>query len=102
VTVLLTVVVPEVADGKDAAALLTIAAESTAIDVVYAVGVEGHFPVPGSTVLRGHHPWVVRSLTETTAVIADLNGSVVEVSTRALWPGTIGVGDDGRQGHVTR
>ena len=89
ITVLLTVVVPEAADVEDAAALLTLAAQSTAIDVVHAVGVEGHFSVPGSTVLRGSHPYVVASVTATTAVITDLTGTSVEISHRALWPDTL-------------
>ena len=93
VTVLLTVVVPEAADPDDAASSLTLAAESTAVDVVHAVAVEGHFPVPGSTVLRGTRPYVVESVTATTAVITDLGGSSVEISHRALWPDVVAVAD---------
>jgi hypothetical protein len=48
VTVLVTVVVPEAADPEDAAALVADAAVSSALDVVHAVGVEGHLPVAGS------------------------------------------------------
>src|SRR5664280_854493 len=51
VTVLVTVVVPEAADPEDAAALVADAAVSSALDVVHAVGVEGHLPVAGSTVV---------------------------------------------------
>ena len=56
VTVLTTLVVPEEADTDDAAALLAVAAESTALQVVQSVGVEGHLPVPGATVRRGRQP----------------------------------------------
>src|SRR5659263_515030 len=42
VTVLVTVAVPEAADPEDAAALVADAAVSNALDVVHAVGVEGH------------------------------------------------------------
>jgi hypothetical protein len=48
VTVLVTVVVPEAADPEDAAALVADAAVSSALDVVHAVGVEGHLPVADS------------------------------------------------------
>ena len=44
VTVLVTVAVPEAVDPEDAAV-------SSALDVVHAVGVAGHLPVAGSTVV---------------------------------------------------
>ena len=93
VTVLLTIVVPEAADAEDAASLLTLAAQSTAVDVLHAVGVEGHFALPGSTVLRGTRLYVVESVTATTAVITDLSGSSVEISHRALWPDVVVAAD---------
>ena len=58
VTVLLTLAVPGEADAEDAAALAADAAESTALVVVAAWGVEGHPPVPGRVVQhrRGRQP----------------------------------------------
>jgi len=52
VTVLLTLAVPEAADPEDAAALVADAAATTALEVRHAVGVEGHLPAPGATVVR--------------------------------------------------
>ena len=88
VTVLVTLSVPPEADPGDAAALVAIAAESSALQVVHAVGVEGHLPVPGSTVVRGRQPrpWLVLSVAEGTAVMRDLAAGTVEVSWRALAP----------------
>jgi len=56
VTVLVTLAVPETADADDAATLVAVAAESTALHVVHTTGVEGHLPVPGTTVTRGRQP----------------------------------------------
>lgn len=88
VTVLVTLSVPQEADPDDAAALVAIAAESVALQVVHTVGVEGHLPVPGSTVVRGWQtrPWLVLSVAEGTAVLRDLASGTVEVSWRALAP----------------
>lgn len=88
VTVLVTLSVPQEADPDDAAALVAIAAESNALQVVHTVGVEGHLPVPGSTVMRGRQirPWLVLSVAERTAVLRDLAFGTVEVSWRALAP----------------
>jgi len=46
--------------------LVAIASESNALQVVHTVGVEGHLPVPGSTVIRGRQirPWLVLSVAE--------------------------------------
>ena len=60
VTVLVTLAVPDTADADDAATLIAVAADSTALSVVHTAGVEGNFPVPGSTVMRGRQerPWI--------------------------------------------
>ncbi len=88
VTVLLTVAVPDTADAADAAALVALAAETTALDVVHTTAVEGHLPLPGSTVLRGRQerPWLVKAINDRTAMVADLAGGQVEVSLRSLSP----------------
>ena len=85
---LLTVALPEAADASDAATLVALAAETSALDVVHATAVEGHLPLPGSTVLRGRQPrpWLVKAVNERTAMVADLAGGVVEVSLRSLSP----------------
>jgi hypothetical protein len=75
VTVLVTLAVPDAADAADAATLIAGAADSTALAVIDTTGVEGHLPLPGSTVMRGTiqvelthlHPDQVDSPTETTA-----------------------------------
>ncbi len=66
VTVLLTLAVPEVADPEDAAALVADAAATTALEVRHAVGVEGHLPAPGATVVRPgrRQPWQVVAVSE--------------------------------------
>jgi len=88
VTVLVTVAVPDAADPSDAATLVALAAETTALDVVHTTAVEGHLPLPGSTVLRGRQlrPWLVKAANDRTATVADLAGGVVEVSVRSLAP----------------
>lgn len=53
VTVLVPLSVPDTADAVHAATLVAVAADSAAPQVVHTVGVEGHLPVPGTTVLRG-------------------------------------------------
>jgi hypothetical protein len=75
VTVLVTLAVPDAADAADAATLIAGAADSTALAVIDTTGVEGHLPLPGSTVMRGTiqvelthlHSDQVDSPTETTA-----------------------------------
>ncbi len=88
VSVVVTLAVPDEADPDDAAALLAVAAESTALQVVHTAAVEGHLPVPGSTVVRGRQPrpWLVASAGDRTAMLRDLADGTVEVSYRALAP----------------
>ncbi len=88
VTVLLTLAVPEVADPEDAAALVADAAATTALEVRHAVGVEGHLPAPGATVVRPgrRQPWQVVALTADTLRLRDLTGDIVEVSRRSVRP----------------
>ena len=88
VTVLLTVAVPDTADAAYAATLVALAAETTALDVVHTTAVEGHLPLPGTTVLRGRQPrpWLVKTVNDRTATVADLAGGIVEVSLRSLSP----------------
>ncbi len=88
VTVLLTLAVPEVADLEDAAALVADAAATTALEVRHAVGVEGHLPVPGATVVRPgrRQPWQVVAVAVDKLRLRDLAGDVVEVSRRSVQP----------------
>jgi hypothetical protein len=88
VTVLVTVSIPAVADPDDAASLLALGAETTGLEVVHTAGVEGHLPVPGSTVLHGRRdrPWIVRTVNQRTATITDLTGNTLEVPLRSLTP----------------
>jgi len=88
VTVLLTLAVPEVADPEDAAALVADAAAMTALEVRHAVGVEGHLPAPGATVVRPgrRQPWQVVAVTADTLRLRDLTGDIVEVSRRSVRP----------------
>ncbi len=87
VTVLVTLSVPDTADA-DADALVAVAADSTALQVVHTVGVEGHLPVPGTTVLRGRQPrpWMVQSVTADAAILTDLAGGVIHVALTSLHP----------------
>ena len=87
-TVLVTLAVPDTADTDDAAALIAVAADSTALTVIHTTGIEGHLPLPGSTVLRGrqHRPWMVHSLSADTAILTDLAGGVIQVALTALHP----------------
>ena len=91
VTVLVTLSVPDAADAADAAALIAVAADSTALTVIHTTGVEGHLPLPGSTVLRGRQPrpWLVQSVTATTATLTDLAGGVIDVAFTALHPDAV-------------
>ncbi len=95
VTVLVTLAVPETADAEDAATLIALAAQTTALDVVHTAAVEGHLPLPGTTVLRGRQqrPWLVKSVNDRTAMLADLTGSSVEVSLRSLSPDPLNTED---------
>lgn len=88
VTVLVTLAVPDTADADDAATLIAVAADSTALSVVHTAGVEGHLPVPGSTVMRGRQerPWMVRSVSADTASLTDLAGGVIQVALTSLHP----------------
>ncbi len=88
VTVLLTLAVPEAADPEDAAALVADAAQSAALQVRHATGVEGHLPTPGATVVRTGRgqPWQVVAVTVDTLRLRDLAGDVVEVSRRSVRP----------------
>jgi len=87
VTVLVTLSVPDTADADDAATLIAVAAD-TALQVVHTVGVEGHLPVPGTTVMRGRQPrpWMVQSVTADAAILTDLAGGVIHVALSALHP----------------
>jgi len=88
VTVLVTLSVSDTADADDAATLIAVAADSTAIQVVHTIGVEGHLPVPCTTVLRGRQtrPWMVQSLTADAAILTDLAGGTIHVALTALHP----------------
>ncbi len=67
-TVLLTLAVPEAADPQDAAALVADAAATSALEVRHAVGVEGHLPAQGVTVVwpGRRQPWQVVAVTADT------------------------------------
>ena len=88
VTVLVTLAVPDTADADDAATLVAVAADSTALTVVHTTGIEGHLPLPGTTVLRGRQerPWMVQSVVPDAAILTDLTGGVIHVSLTALHP----------------
>lgn len=88
VTVLVTVVVPEPADPEDAAALIADAAACSALEVVHAVGVEGHLPAPGALVLHvgGQQPWRVQAINQGSAVLVNLAGETVRVPLARLVP----------------
>jgi len=88
VTVLVTLSVPDTADADDAATLVAVAADSTALHVVHTVGVEGHLPVLGTTVLRGRQPrpWMVQSVVPDAAILTDLPGGVIRVALTARHP----------------
>ncbi len=88
VTVLVTLSVPDTADADDAATLIAVAADSTALTVIHTTGVEGHLPVPGTTVLRGRQqrPWLVHSVSTNTAILTDLAGGTIKVGLTHLHP----------------
>jgi hypothetical protein len=102
VTVLVTISVPDVADPGDAASLLTLAAETTGLEVVHTAAVEGHLPVPGSTVLHGRQdrPWIVTTLSQDTATITDLTGDVREAPLRSLSPDPVTTPETTDPSHV--
>ena len=89
VAVLLTVAVPDAADASDAATLVALAAETTALDVVHTTAVEGHLPLPGSTVLRGRQPrpGLVKAVNGRTAMSPTWPGEWSRCAC-ALWPPT--------------
>ena len=88
VKVLVTVAVPAAADPEDAAALVADAAVSTARDVVHAVGVEGHLPVTGSTVVPTGtgEPAAVLVVGEGTVLLRHLGGELQQEPLVALAP----------------
>ncbi len=88
VTVLVTLAVPDTADADDAATLIAVAADSTALTVVHTTGVEGHLPLPGTTVLRARQerPWLVQSVTADAAILTDLAGGTIHVALTSLHP----------------
>lgn len=88
VTVLLTLAVPETADPEDAAQLAADAATSTALQVVHATAVEGHLPVPGTTVVRTGHdqPWLVVGANQDSVRLGGLDGRDVLVPRRSVRP----------------
>jgi hypothetical protein len=53
VTVLVTFPVPGTADTDDAATLIAVTAQSSALTATHTTGVEGHLPLPEATVNRG-------------------------------------------------
>jgi len=59
----------------------------------HAVGVEGHLPAPGATVVRPgrRQPWQVVAVTVDTLRLRDLIGDVVEVSRRSVPPDPLDV-----------
>ncbi|UZJ26908.1 hypothetical protein RHODO2019_18110 (plasmid) [Rhodococcus antarcticus] len=87
-TVLVTLAVPDTADADDAATLIAVAADSTALTVIHTTGVEGHLPLPGSTVMRGRQerPWLVHSVSADNAILTDLAGGVIQVALTSLHP----------------
>ena len=97
VTVVLTVAVPAEADAEDAAGLVADAAVSTALQVVFAAGVEGHLPVPGSLVLRrgGCRPWRVEAVSKEFATLTDLGGAVVRARLTRLAPDPLAASGEG-------
>ena len=103
VTVVVTLAVPEAADPDDAAALLTVAADSAALVVVHAVGVEGHLPLPGATVLRADYegPWLVESVGADGAVLRDLGGGTTRAPLVGLAPDPLDEDADTTEGSAT-
>ena len=88
VTVLVTLSVPDTTDADDAATLIAVAADSTALTVVHTTGVEGHLPLLGTTVMRGRQerPWVVQSVVPHAAILTDLAGGTIHVALTSLHP----------------
>jgi hypothetical protein len=83
-----TLSVPDTADADDAATLIAVAADSTALTVVHTSGVEGHLPLPGTTVMRGRQerPWMVQSVVPHAAILTDLAGGTIHVALTSLHP----------------
>lgn len=88
VTALVTLRVPDTADADDAATLIAVAADSTALTAVHATGVEGHLPLPGTAVMRGRQerPWMVQSVVPHAAILTDLAGGTPHVALTSLHP----------------
>jgi len=88
VTVLLTLAVPDTADPEDAAQLAADAATSTALQVVHATAVEGHLPVPGTTVVRAgrDQPWLVVAADRDSVRLRDPTGQDVHVTRPSVRP----------------
>jgi hypothetical protein len=104
VTVLVTLAVPDTADVDDAATLIAVAADSTALTVVHATGVEGHLPLPGTTVMRGRQerPWMVQSVVPRAAILTDLAGGTIHVALTALHPDQVDAPTDPTAGAAAR
>ena len=103
-TVLVTLAVPDTADTDDAATLIAVAADSTALTVIHTTGIEGHLPVPGSTVMRGRQqrPWLVHSISANTAILTDLAGGVIQVALTSLHPDQVDSPTDPTAGAADR
>jgi len=87
VTVLVTVAVPGPADPEDAAGLVAGAAACSALEVVHAVGVEGHLPLAGRVVTTpAGVPAVVVTVGEGSVVLRHLDGGVQQASFNGLVP----------------
>lgn len=88
VTVLLTLGVPSTADPEDAVILAADAATITALRVVHATAVEGHLPVPGTTVVRTgrDQPWPVVGTNQDSVRLRELDGQDVQVPRRSVRP----------------
>jgi len=64
------------------------AATSTALRVVHAAAVEGHLPVPGTTVVRTgrDQPWLVVGTNQDSVRLRELDGQDVQVPRRSVRP----------------
>ncbi len=91
VTVLLTLAVPGTADPAGRRAVAADAASSTALQVVHATAVEGHLPVPGTTVVRTgrDQPWLVVAANQDSVRLRDLDGHDVQVPRRSVRPDSL-------------
>ena len=75
--------------------LVADAAASTALEVVSAVGVEGHLPVPSSLVVRhgSGQSWVVEAVGQTRATLRNLAGDGVCATLSSLTPDPVQTAD---------